>query len=300
MKKSIMLCLSSLFLSAATLLAQPIINNLTGAPLGTKTMGYDIPGAITPGTAGAAQVWDYSTIPYNASTYYFKSVDYAGLTQAMKDSFPTGNVANEFYMGANLVATQVFKLDAAAFVYLGLNTTVFAVPDTQLVFPFNYQETHAGFTYDAYGTLKTPFGTFNDVVRLRETVANNYKYDYWQFGPNYKLLLEYKVDTATQVVSGQAFYNTEAVTAVNEISKVNDAFAVFPNPAKDQLYFTSLWDGIATLEVSDLLGRVLSKKQINIQKNNQVSIDVAGLQQGVYTMNVFENGTKHSRTFLIQ
>ena len=81
---------------------------------------------------------------------------------------------------------------------------------------------------------------------------------------------------------------------------MNDAFAVFPNPAKDQLYFTSLWDGIATLEVSDLLGRVLSKKQINIQKNNQVSIDVAGLQQGVYTMNVIENGTKHSRTFLIQ
>ena len=300
MEKTLTLSIVSLFLSTASLFAQPVINNLTGAPLGTKTMGYDIPGVITPGTAGAAQVWDYSTIPYNASTYYFKSVDYAGLTQAMKDSFPTGNVANEFYMGANLVATQVFKLNASVFTYLGLNTTVFAVPDTQLVFPFNYQETHAGFTYDAYGTLKTPFGTFNNVVRLRETVANNYKYDYWQFSPMYKLLLEYKVDTATQVVSGQAFYNTEAVTSVSENSKANDAFVIFPNPAKDQLYFISLWDGIANVEVSDMLGNVLSKKQLSMQKNNQVNIDVAGLPQGVYAINVFENSSKHTRIFLLK
>ena len=280
-----------IFASVALLnsnLAQPVITGITSPPLGTKTLGYLIPGAITEGTDGENQTWDYSTIPYDPSTYYFKSVDYATLSPTMQANFPTGNLGNEVYFGVSLVATQVFQLEPTFLSYLGLNTTVFPVPDTQLVFPHSYLETHAGFTYDAYGTLITPFGTFTNTVRLREIDGSNFKYDYWQFSPVYRAIMEYLVDSTTQVISGQTFFNNENPAAVNELEK-NSGVELSPNPTVDNIIITTSFSGNSTVEIYDVQGKKLSSQNILVQTNAPFKMDVSYLEQGIYFVKIYND-----------
>ncbi|NOU48530.1 MAG: T9SS type A sorting domain-containing protein [Bacteroidales bacterium] len=279
--------------------AQPIITEINGAPLGTQTFGHNIPGNIIEGTAGANQTWDYSDIPYDPYSYYFKSIDFSTLSPDIQALFPTGNLANEVYFGTTLVATQVFQLESTDFLYLGINTTVFPVPDTQLVFPHNYLETHAGFTYDAYGTMITPFGTFSNVVRLKETVDSRHKYDYWQFEPFYILLMEYYVDTITQVVSEKAFYNTDDLTYVNENER-NNRLEIFPNPVVENLNIQTSITGNKTVEIYDISGRKLISQNITLQKNATYTMDVAFLEKGLYLVKIAEGEHINSRKFVVQ
>lgn len=279
--------------------AQPVITGITGAPLGTKTIAYPIPGAITEATAGANQTWDYSAIPYDPSTYYFKSVAYSSLSPTMQADFPTGNMGNEVYFGTTLVATQVLQFEPTFVSYLGLNTTVFAVPDTQLIFPHSYLETHAGFTYDAYGTLITPFGTFTNTVRLREIDGSNYKYDFWQFTPVYKAVMEYLVDTATQVMSGQTFFNDENPVSINELV-ANINLEIFPNPVVDYITFNPSFTGNTTVEIFDIQGKMLVNLPTSVQTNIPLKMDVSKLEKGIYFVKINNESTTYCNKFIVQ
>lgn len=260
--------------------AQPVITGIS-APIGTKTFGYVIPGPITQASAGANQTWDYSSIPYNAYSYYFKSIDYATLSPTMKANFPTGTVGNEVYFGNSLAITQVFQLTSTNYSYLGYDNTVFAVPDIQLTFPHSYLETKAGFTYDAYGTLKTPFGTYANTVRLKEIDGPDYKYDFWQFSPEYKLLLEYKVNITTNAISGQTFYTTEFPLNVIDSKSVSEV-KLFPNPNNGK-FTISCYDGsINTIEIYNMIGVKVYTSSI-IKEQNE--IDLSNFSKGVYLVN---------------
>ena len=279
--------------------AQPIITGITGAPIGTKTYGYAIPGAIAEASTGANQTWDYSTIPYDAPTYYFKSVAYSSLSPTMQANFPTGNSGNEVYFGTTLVATQVFQFAPTFVSYLGINTTVFAVPDTQLIFPHNYLETHAGFTYDAYGTMITPFGTFTNTVRLREIDGNNYKYDFWQFTPVYKAVMEYLVDTTTGVISGQTFFNDENPVSVSELT-VNHDLAIYPNPVIDYINIQPSFTGNASVEIYNVQGKILINQKYTLQINTPLKLDVSSFEKGLYFVKITNESTTYSNKFIVK
>ena len=295
--------ITTLFLTLAAFTtiswAQPIITGVTGAPFGTKTHGYPIPGTITEATAGAGQTWDYSSIPYDPSTFYFKSVDYATLSPTMQANFPTGNAASELYFGASLAMTQVFQYEATDVLYLGFNTTVFPVADTQLVFPHSYLETHAGFTYDAYGTVITPFGTYSNIVRLREVSGANFKYDFWQFSPDYKLLMEYLVDSTTQVMSGKYFFDTELPTYVNELA-VNNGFEIFPNPVIDNITIKPSFTGNTIVEIYTVEGKKLLNQTISVQTNIPYTLDISNLESGIYFAKLSNNNNIYTRKIIIQ
>lgn len=280
--------------------AQPIITTITGAPYGTKTIGYPIPGTITEATAGANQIWDYSSIPYDATTFYFKNVDYATLSPTLQATFPTGNAASELYFGGSLAMTQVFQLEANDYLYLGFNTTVFPVADTQLVFPHNYLETHAGFTYDAYGTLTTPFGTYTNVVRLREVSGANFKYDFWQFSSDYKLLMEYLVDSVTQVMSAQYFFDTELPTQVNEL-EANINLEIFPNPVVDNLMINPSFTGNTTVEIFDMQGKRIMNSTILLEKENAFKMNLPKMVSGLYFISLTnEKGESQQQKIIIE
>jgi hypothetical protein len=261
MNRKTTILLSAITLITAKCWAQPVITGIGSLPLNAKSIGYIIPGTITHGSTGANQVWDYSTIPYNPASFYLKNVDFAGLSPSIQSAYPSGNLANEYYIGASLAATLVFQLESTDLLYLGVNTTPFASPDTQLVFPHSYLETKAGFTYDSYGTLSTPFGTFNNVVRLRETTGSNYKYDYWQFSPYYRIILEYKADTTSGAISGQTFYDLELPTGINNVSKTRDRQTVHPNPSSGVFHIDMENTKEATLKVFNILGETVVQKQ---------------------------------------
>lgn len=299
MKTKIYILILALVTLISNSWAQPIITGVVIGPQGSKTMAYPIPGTIIPGTTGANQIWDYANIVHDPTSYYLKNVSFGGLSKAIRDAFPTGNLANEYVLNGTLVATMVFRIEAADLLYLGLNTTVFPVPDIQLVFPHSYQKTLAGFTYDAYGTLKTPFGTYNNAVRLRENNGSKHKYDYWQFDPYYILLMEYQIDTITHVISDKAFFKTEIATSVNELETKNE-LKIFPNPAVDVMNIQTSFTGNKTVEIYDISGKKIMSRIVSLKPDSPSELDVSRIKRGIYLVKINEGTQIYSKIVELQ
>jgi len=294
-KKSTLFILASiLFLKLGW--SQPIVSDAIQSAIGTKTFGYVIPGPITHGTTGANQTWDYSAIVHDTSTYYFEHIDFASLPAPEQAAFPTGNVASSYVVGGTEVARLAFQLDATQFLYLGLNGSAFPVPVTFFTFPQNYTETNsAGLTYDAYGTLTTPFGTWNNVVRLKATSGGDYKYDYYQFAPTYVLLMEYLVDTNTLAVSGQTFYNSPSLTGVNEELSASNQISIYPNPSTGEFFIDQhgFYNG-TNLEVFNSVGeKVLQQQTVN-------EIDLSTYPSGIYYVIINDGEKRVTKKIMVE
>jgi hypothetical protein len=62
----------------------------------------------------------------------------------------------------------------------------------------------------------------------------------------------------------------------------NDYLSIYPNPAKDVLFFRGKWDSIELISIVDTSGRVVKHFQ-NIKSEN---IDISDLHRGLYLVNV--------------
>jgi hypothetical protein len=285
-----------LFLAALTVktLAQPVITGVISGGIGTRTYGHPITGTVVPGTSGANQTWNYSALSYDPAAYSFKEVDFSGLSSAYQTAYPTANVANELYFGGSLAATLVFQLESTDLLYLGMNTTPFSTPDTQLVFPHSYLETKAGFTYDAYGTLSTPFGTFSDVVRLREVSSGSFKYDYWQFSPIYRLVMEYKVNTVTMAVTEPYFFDVQTPTGIqNNLTEMSPVI-IYPNPSSGIFRVGSSSLKNPSLKVFNYLGELVLEEKL---KDN---IDLSNSAKGVYFIQINDGAETYSKRIIVE
>lgn len=97
------------------------------------------------------------------------------------------------------------------------------------------------------------------------------------------------------------------VLEVEEISVVNNetiSYSIFPNPTSDVLnvQYTLATEGTVTMNVVDLTGRVVR----NIVKENQGAfqateqINIAGLNAGIYLLNVTANGNTTTQKFIVK
>ncbi len=292
--KSVLMKKVSLFFSVSVFTiavhAQPVLTSASAAPIGTKTYGYDITGIFTHTAAGPAQSWDYSSVAHDASTFYFIDVPYSGLSQQIKDTFPGGNNASELYFGVTKTATIVGKFDNTYQATLGLAFTSgfqkYAVPDTFLIIPMNYQDAFDKREYDAYGTLKTPFGTYNDVVRIKEDIAadNKFRYLYFQFEPVYRILMEYKVEKTTQAIDGKQFYNLDYTTSSIEQSADESNFQIYPNPSGGVFQIRNNRNELTNVDISNALGEKIYS--LNNAYLNNVLIDFSNQPKGMYFITI--------------
>ena len=284
-------------------IAQPVLTSASPAPIGTKTYGYDITGTFTHTAAGPAQSWDYSTVAHNASTFYFEDVLYSGLSQQIKDTFPDGNNASELYFGATKVATIVGKFDNTYQATLGLAYTSsfdkYAVPDTFLIIPMNYQDLFDKREYDAYGTLTTPFGTYNDVIRIKEDLVadNKFRYLYFQFEPVYRILMEYKVEKTTQAIDGKQFYNLDYATSnIVEFGAESD-FQIYPNPSNGVFQISNQNTQASSVTIYNVTGE---KVYENTNYDSNEIIDLSNQSKGVYVLHVFDGSSIATKKIVVQ
>lgn len=290
-KKVSLFFLVSLFTIAVN--GQPVLTSAPGAPIGTKTYGHDITGIITHTAAGPAQTWDYSSVAYNATTFYFIDVPYSGLAQQIKDTFPDGNNASELFYGVTKVATIVGKFENTYQATLGLAYTSsfqkYLVPDTFLIFPMHYLDAFDKREYDAYGTLTTPFGTYNDVVRVKEDLVadNKFRYLYFQFDPVYRILLEYKVEKTTQAIDGKYFYDLDYTTSNREVFADESSFQIFPNPSNGTFRITNNQNSLADINIFNMLGEKIYF--LNNTSLNNIQIDFTNQPKGLYFISI-DNG----------
>lgn len=233
----------SLLLAALTS-AQPIIQNGDNLPL---------PGFVAPrgagsttlpeGSAGANQVWDFSTAFLFTDGNSYQALDPG--TSPFAADFPTANnvalrtsSGSEYYFYYNNLPD---RLEAAADGISSLDSYDIFTPNpkTKLKFPFAFGESvvdtyaYVGggsgeitVTYDGYGTLITPLGTVNHAVRIKtqETGGNTY-YDWYSINP---LLRVFTYGGGDLECYGLP------LTGVPE-QHTAPVISVFPNPTNDQV-----------------------------------------------------------------
>lgn len=141
---------------------------------------------------GANQIWDFTSVSTSpaATVFITTRVD----TTMYIKLFPTANWASIGSDGSyNYMVNNkdsVVQLGGA----LGTLTAIYTDYRKQITFPLSYQgsfsDTFAGYrngsltaTYDAYGTLKTSYGNFNNVVRLNILRNGSLSYSFWTSDP---------------------------------------------------------------------------------------------------------------------
>jgi len=91
------------------------------------------------------------------------------------------------------------------------------------------------------------------------------------------------------------FNHTEnCFTSVAELTALD--FSMAPNPANDRVALTlDTYKGSYKVEVSDVLGQVVYRQQMNAALSNKMSIPTAGLNSGMYFLSITD-GTKTLKT----
>lgn len=152
---------------------------------------------------------------------------------------------------------------------------------------------------DHFDVLKSDDGiNFSPVVTIPASTAatETKEYSFTDINPfpgnNYYRLAQYDIDGTKKL--------SEIINIRNTTD--NTVIATYPNPVKEQLYFTVKGDvkGTIRARILDASGKLV--KQINFEKNNNIStqyIQLPGLQSGIYVLELSQdNGWRSVRRFV--
>lgn len=297
--------------------AQPMIaNGANMVPFGYSDSLFWAPFVASPGASGAGVTWDFSKT--NPAAIYTGYYDVMRPFTTPYDC-PGANYAFHTYpYQPGAAYTGYYTIDATGWYltgeygYMGNRYAEGrSFPNSQLMMPFpcsyGSQRTDSfvtpttygllKITYDAYGTLVTPWATHNDVIRLKYEWSNG-RTDYWWFTSSPLFILaQYYSGGDGQVY----FYQTGHPTHVgihNSATAQNDAVSVYPNPAKTSAAFhiksAAAPDGACLLR--DMTGRLL--REIPISKGS-ASIERGELPAGVYFYEAYSGNALIGRGKLV-
>ena len=329
MKKSLLTsCTLGLFALGA--MAQPTINLASVPGFGTTITTRDVDGTgINPGPAGANQTWNFTAYPDTGAPVSLTYVNPASTPFAV--DFPNSNYAFESETIDGATNYGYYNLNASSFELLGNatangdNTTQvisLSNPQTALSFPATFNSTNSD-TYkvefanelfsiastgtstylaDAYGTLTTSSGTYNNVLRLKrrntslDTISSPFgmfygtssstAYEYMRVAAGATLAawtISYdtsQTDLGGETISLNTRHTTGEFPAATE--QANNAFnlGVFPNPASNQVLIMLTEDAIVS--VFDLGGRAVLAQDFSLSGNKMPILDVSTLPSGTY------------------
>lgn len=92
-------------------------------------------------------------------------------------------------------------------------------------------------------------------------------------------------------------------TGVNNITGTKNDVKVWPIPAKEELNMevTSAVNAKSTLGIDDITGRVIKQSTVNIKPGeNSFSINIEGLSNGIYFVNIQGNGISLCKKVIVQ
>lgn len=302
---------------------------------------------------GTNATWDFTTLNNNstdtATVIAPSSTPYAA-------SFPQANIAFSSIPNIENTDFEFFRADVSAFTSYGntyedqgeIFTLIYSTPMTYWTYPLNYNDQSAG-TFsassvlpgdltqyqfgtinrmvDGYGTLKLPFGDYDETMRIKvntqtidstefnpgeftTTQFNNVIYFYLRAGTFMPLLIQNESTITAQnglPIPPQTFKSIIylAKTSINVLSnnKVNTpTFQLFPNPANEYIQIKNLSQTLsigATYQLMDVSGRVIETGSLN---NNQgefnQTISVQNLPSGIYFLHLMDQGRISSKKFI--
>lgn len=298
----------SLFCNAQPTLSSADIHNAFTSIL------YNTPsGSFSPGNSGPNQTWDYSNLtlpPIGAFNLVPAS------TGSFSASFPQSNLCYNFDPDApNINYYYYLRTSSTALEQLGFVSNDVIIknfnsnPKKTIQFPYTYNTTFTDtyqsntdstptavtVTYDAYGTLILPFGTFQNVIRQKfvENGITNYKWI--NTNPFYYILETYFESNTISITK-----NT-TVLSIEENLK-NDKFLLTPNPFTDKFTITADDTALSNFSVLvyDNLGRLIKKQEVKgFNSQVPIEVDLAEAMNGLYIAKIINDKNKTLATYKI-
>ena len=296
--------------------AQPVITYGGNAPqIGDHIYTSAVPygSSFDPGPAGANQSWDFSDVQ---SIISLENIAVDPATTPNGADFPEATIA--FTDPDNLIFSYS-QITSSAMFHLGNDQgsgNVFPYTDSrkEMQYPFSYNNTYSdtySFAYpsalmlihesgtitataDAWGSVKTPGGTYNSTLRIKKVmvstdstwngdgvlmnVATDTFTSYeWYTATSHYFVLSIGVDSdgASSIAWTSSANGIKDNTLLSQIT-------VFPNPAKN-IINVKIADGITEKLKIDLVsssGKEL--KPLTKTGNQQFSADISRFPSGVY------------------
>lgn len=237
----------------------------------------------------------------NSTVFFRKTIDALDVMGVYGDLFGTGNdealVFDPFDRLISFPSTYQTEFFNTYNTDLTLDGTAFGVDSVVA-----NSTTDKTSNFDAWGTLTTPFGTF-DVIRQyvyesSTTEINAYAfgisvfnetqeeethtYYFWTDNSSVRYaVLEYTYDPITDVVTQAIWQSAAPVLSLEEEGLPVSSLNVFPNPTSEAL--TIEVDGLGThnFEIVDGVGRTVLYGNI---EGNITAISVAAMENGIYTV----------------
>lgn len=263
---------------------------------------------FSPGPAGANQTWDFSNLQLTLAGI---DTPVPVAQTPFAASFPTANNCYKFsgifppdrYYYQNVSATKYEIIGLAITATTGDNYT--PNPRTFAVFPYTYNTVYTDTyrtvadptevtftaTYDAYGTLVLPFGTYQNVIRQKVVKNGQTNYNWFHVAPFFPILQTVLEQNSLGLVKNL----TPLGVTGNEFGKM---FAVYPNPTNGEINIetTGTVNNPVEIEIFDMLGkRIIYRKEENLS-DDQIQLNLESHTAGIYLLKVTDVATHASYT----
>ena len=338
MKKTTLLFISLFALQA--LFSQPVLNSSINFTIG-DTYRYDMYQDvinIDPGPGGANLIWDFSTISGGTYVEGESNICVDPSTTPFADSAAVANADVCFRNedDPNVGPYQYYECNNTsqnllAMGFLGTGNTSFSTYTdilTALEFPFTYGDNfddtwellgyHIDMGYyfmrdssivtveaDAYGTITTPAGEFQNVLRLKRTTLD---YSWTNFGTGWISLgsftdIQYEwyapgIKVPVMIILEMEWFpgsfNVRYLAEHNFPTGIEDRvdyhLEIFPNPATDRVTIKTD-EMFNSISIYSLNGQQLDIVTSQTGQLHQQTIDLSKYPKGVYFIEIgFEDG----------
>lgn len=305
------------FLSPLIAISQPTLNNVENFSVGTTLQFINCSTVnVVPGSLGANQTWNFSTLNVTTDTTTEWMVTPASTPNG--SLFPSSNLVEKYsdgrYVYVNKSATENLLV---GFSDPSINVN-YPNPVKFMQRPVTYNDfysdnfttnyTASGYNFsgtgtitvnaDAYGTLMLPGNTYSNTLRIKiqqtqvdtliqfsstyTTVSTTYVW----FNNNHTSAL-LKIDTIGSPSFSQksvTFLLSETVTGIKD-NRRDENYSVYPNPAINEI--TVITKEVATLFLYDNLGKQVLK---TILTAGTQKVPLMELPKGVYSLTLDERG----------
>ncbi|SCX91756.1 T9SS type A sorting domain-containing protein [Flavobacterium caeni] len=280
MKNHLLLAL----LATAALQAQPVVNpNNLIMDLNTEAFFAEVEN-LDPGPAGANRNWNLTNldlIPVGTSTTT------SPVGTAFENSFPTANYCSattgEFQGGYTYFRYDNQSMELLGDAFTGIGIFSFDPnPRTYITFPYTYNTVindtyHADniaftATYDGYGSLTVPFGTYHNVIRQKIEELGTTNYVWFNANPFFPI---------AQTTEGGIGLMRATNLSAQQFTP-SQTISVWPNPSRDVFWLEGV-PSQSDILVCDLKGQVVLQAQT---QTTSASVDLSGFASGVYVLKI--------------
>ena len=339
MKKFTLLLISVLAMQA--LFAQPVLTNGLNFTIGDtfRSDSYIDVTSIDPGSGGANQTWDFSTI--SGGTYVVgegvicvnpATTPFADSSVVANANICTRNIdaPNSGYFqyfdcnntSQNLIAIALLESGGGSFITYTNIATIIEFPFTfgdsfgdtwdalffsfDLGYYYNRDSSIVTAEADAYGTITTPAGQFQNVLRIKTTTIDyswtNYNGTGWipngsftdiqyqWYAPNIKVPVMSMSEAEWMPGSYMVQYLVEHNFPTGIEDRSDYQLEIFPNPATDRVTIKTdkMFNSVS---IYSLLGKKMDVVTSQSGQLHQQTIDLSNYPLGGYLIEVgFEDG----------